>query len=62
MADGLWMIKTGIRPKLAATYYTSLDRIVSADREQMQQNLLNFTKAVFNHAKSREVDSTPLSP
>ena len=54
LADGLWMIKTGSRPKLAATYYTSLDRIVSADREQMQQNLLNFTKSVFNHAKSRE--------
>ncbi len=52
LADGLWMMKTGNRPKLAATYYTSLDRIVSSDREQMQQNLLAFTKAVFNHAKS----------
>jgi hypothetical protein len=52
LADGLWMMKTGNRPKLAATYYTALDRIVSSDREQMQQNLLAFTKAVFNHAKS----------
>ncbi len=52
LADGLWMMKTGNRPKLAATYYTSLDRIVSSDREQMKQNLLAFTKAVFNHAKS----------
>ncbi|WP_271253262.1 hypothetical protein [Pseudanabaena sp. Chao 1811] len=52
LADGLWMMKTGNRPKLAATYYTSLDRIVSTDRKQMQKNLLAFTKAVFAHAKS----------
>ncbi len=52
LADGLWMMKTGSRPKLAATYYTSLDRLVSTDREQMQQNLLAFTKAIFAHAKS----------
>lgn len=52
LADGLWMTKTGNRPKLAATYYTSLDRIVSTDHEQMQQNLLAFTKAVFAHAKN----------
>ncbi len=52
MADSLWMIKTGARPKLAATYYTSLDRVVSTNREQMQQNLLAFAKAVFTHAKS----------
>jgi len=52
LADGLWMIKTGNRPKLAATYYTSLDRIVSTDHEQMQQNLLAFTKVIFAHAKN----------
>lgn len=52
LADGLWMMKTGNRPKLAATYYTSLDRIVSTDYEQVQQNLLAFTTAVFNHAKN----------
>lgn len=52
LADGLWTSKTGSRPKLAATYYTSLDRVVSADQEQMQQNLLAFTKAVFSHAQS----------
>lgn len=52
LADGLWMMKTGTRPKLAATYYTSLDRLVSPDLEQMQHNLLAFTKAVFAHATS----------
>ncbi|PZO45090.1 MAG: hypothetical protein DCF19_00945 [Pseudanabaena frigida] len=52
LADGLWILKTGSRPKLAATYYTSLDRIVSADSRRMQQNLLAFTKAVLAHAKS----------
>jgi hypothetical protein len=52
LADGLWTSKTGIRPKLAATYYTSLDRLVSADYGQMQQNLLAFAKAVFSHAES----------
>jgi hypothetical protein len=55
LADGLWMMKTGSRPKLAATYYTSLDRVVSSDREQMQQKLLAFTRAVFNHTKSIQV-------
>jgi hypothetical protein len=52
LADGLWMMKTGNRPKLAATYYTSLDRVVSADLAQMQQNLLAFTKFVLNHAQN----------
>lgn len=52
LADGLWMIKTGSRPKLAATYYTSLDRLVASDSKQMQQNLFAFTEAVFNHAQS----------
>lgn len=52
LADGLWTNKAGIRPKLAATYYTSLDRLVSSDSRQMQQNLLAFTKAVFSHAQS----------
>lgn len=52
LADGLWMIKTGSRPKLAATYYTSLDRLVASDSKQMQQNLLAFTNAVFTHAQS----------
>jgi hypothetical protein len=52
VADGLWTIKSGNRPKLAATYYTSLDRVVSSDRDQMQDNLLAFTKAVFDHAQS----------
>ena len=52
LADGLWIMKTGNRPKLAATYYTSLDRVVSADPEKMQQNLLAFTKAVFKHAQN----------
>ena len=51
LADGLWMKNTVSRPKLAATYYTSLDRVVSQDHEQMQQNLLAFTKAVFAHIK-----------
>jgi hypothetical protein len=51
VADGLWM-KSSNRPKLAATYYTSLDRVVSSDRAQMQSNLLAFTKAVFDHAQS----------
>ena len=51
LADGLWMIKSGNRPKLAATYYTSLDRVVSNDRPQMQANLLAFTKTVFDHAQ-----------
>ncbi len=51
VADGLWMIKSGSRPKLAATYYTSLDRVVSSDRAQMRSNLLAFTKAVFDHAQ-----------
>jgi hypothetical protein len=54
LADGLWITKTGSRPKLAATYYTSLDRLVASDSRQMQQNLLAFTKAVFNHAQSIE--------
>lgn len=54
LADGLWMIKTGSRPKLAATYYTSIDRLVASDSKQMQQNLLAFTKAVFTHAQSIE--------
>ncbi|MFN7760095.1 MAG: hypothetical protein ACK5RE_05380 [Pseudanabaena sp.] len=54
LADGLWMIKTGSRPKLAATYYTSLDRLVASDSKQMQQNLLAFTNAVFTHAQSIE--------
>ena len=52
LADGLWASKSGSRPKLAATYYTSLDRIVSNDYEQMQKNLCGFTQAVFNHAQS----------
>ncbi len=52
LADGLWMSKAGSRPKLAATYYTSLDRLVSSDSRQMQQNLLAFAKAVFTHAQS----------
>jgi hypothetical protein len=52
LADGLWMMKTGNRPKLAATYYTSLDRVVSADLAQMQKNLLAFTTAIFNHLQS----------
>jgi hypothetical protein len=52
LADGLWMAKAGSRPKLAATYYTSLDRLVSSDSRQIQQNLLAFTKAVFTHAQS----------
>ncbi|PZU97779.1 MAG: hypothetical protein DCE90_06785 [Pseudanabaena sp.] len=52
VADGLWMVKTSSRPKLAATYYTSLDRVVSANSQQMQQNMLHFVKAVFNHAQS----------
>ncbi len=55
MADSLWMIKIGSRPKLAATYYTSLDRLVSVDREQMQQNMLDFSRAVFTHAKNISV-------
>lgn len=58
LADGLWMMKTGNRPKLAATYYTSLDRIVSTDRRQMQQNLLAFTKAIFAHAKNLSVTTS----
>jgi hypothetical protein len=52
LADGLWMMKTGNRPKLAATYYTSLDRVVSVDLDQMQKNLLAFTTAIFNHLQS----------
>jgi hypothetical protein len=52
LADGLWMSKAVSRPKLAATYYTSLDRLVSSDSRQMQQNLLAFAKAVFTHAQS----------
>ncbi len=52
LADGLWMSKAGSRPKLAATYYTSLDRLVSSDSRQIQQNLLAFAKAVFTHAQS----------
>lgn len=52
VADGLWMMKAGSRPKLAATYYTSLDRLVSKDIPQVQANLLAFTKAVFAHVKS----------
>ncbi|OIP76561.1 MAG: hypothetical protein AUK48_05640 [Oscillatoriales cyanobacterium CG2_30_44_21] len=52
LADGLWMVKSSSRPKLAATYYTSLDRVVSANSQQMQQNLLHFVKAVFSHAQS----------
>ncbi|MDX2254521.1 MAG: hypothetical protein NW214_03305 [Pseudanabaenaceae cyanobacterium bins.39] len=51
LADGLWAIKNANRPKLAASYYTSLDRIVSSDRELMQQNLLAFAEAVFTHAQ-----------
>ncbi|GBO52319.1 hypothetical protein APA_5409 [Pseudanabaena sp. lw0831] len=54
LADGLWMTKAGSRPKLAATYYTSLDRLVTSDSLQIQQNLLAFTKAVFTHAQSLE--------
>ncbi|NUN65135.1 hypothetical protein HCU40_10300 [Pseudanabaena biceps] len=57
LADGLWMVNSGSRPKLAATYYTSLDRIVSADSQQMQQNLLNFVKAIFVHAQNVEVSA-----
>jgi hypothetical protein len=52
LAEGLWAVKISTRPKLVATYYTSLDRLVSANHEQMQQNLLAFSKAVFNHAQS----------
>jgi hypothetical protein len=52
LADSLWMVKSSSRPKLAATYYTSLDRVVSANSQQMQQNLLHFVKAVFDHAQS----------
>jgi len=52
LADSLWIAKTGSRPKLAAIYYTSLDRLVCNDSEKMQQNLLAFTKAVFSHAQS----------
>jgi hypothetical protein len=51
LADGLWAIKNASRPKLAASYYTSLDRIVSSDPHQMQQNLLTFSQAVFAHAQ-----------
>ncbi len=54
LADGLWTTKAGSRPKLAATYYTSLDRLVALDSRQIQQNLLAFTKAVFTHAQSIE--------
>jgi hypothetical protein len=52
LADGLWATKAGSRPKLAATYYTSLDRLVALDSLQIQQNLLAFSKAVFIHAQS----------
>jgi hypothetical protein len=52
LAEGLWTSKTGNRPKLAATYYTSIDRIVSSDSQEMQQNLLFFARAVFDHAQS----------
>jgi hypothetical protein len=55
LADGLWMIKSTSRPKLAATYYTSLDRVASKDLDKMQQNLLAFTQAIITHAKSLEV-------
>ena len=52
LADGLWTSKGGSRPKLAATYYTSLDRIVSNDHEQMQRNLFGFTQAVFDNVQT----------
>ena len=43
--------------KLAVTYYTSLDRIVSADYKQMQQNLRSFTsrEAYIPRLTSRDI-------
>ncbi|PZV13843.1 MAG: hypothetical protein DCF20_14330 [Pseudanabaena sp.] len=52
LADALWASKSGSRPKLAATYYTSLDRLVALESRLMQQNLMAFAEAVFNHAKA----------
>ncbi len=51
MSESFWAVKGVSRPKLAASYYASLGDIVSIDEETMRQNLLQFARCVFDHAK-----------
>ncbi|MFN5854744.1 MAG: hypothetical protein ACK456_02390 [Pseudanabaenaceae cyanobacterium] len=51
MSESFWAVKGASRPKLAASYYASLEDVVSIDETLMRQNLLHFARSVFDHAK-----------
>ncbi|MEI6427577.1 MAG: hypothetical protein WCO45_04180 [Pseudanabaena sp. ELA607] len=51
VSETFWAVKGVSRPKLAASYYASLEDIVSIDENVMRQNLLRFSRHVFEHAK-----------
>jgi len=45
-----WQVQNG-KPMCVATYYASLNKVLSEDHWEMQENILDFARSVFEHTQ-----------